>query len=164
MHRAMMIVCALALVTIVSARADEEKIELKKVPKAVTETFKARFKDAKPTGASSEKEGDKVVYEITFKDKGKNVDVTISEKGDLITIEKEIAIKDLPKAVTAGVEKKYPRATYKVAEEVIKVEKKKEKLDYYEVLIVTADKKKLELQVSPEGKILKEEKKGAKDD
>ena len=56
-------------------------------------------------------------------------------------------------------EKKYPKATYKLAEEVIKVEDGKEKLSYYEVVVVTADKKTLELEVTADGNIKKEEKK-----
>ena len=40
-----------------------------------------------------------------------------------------------------------------------KVTDGKEAIAYYEVLIVTGDKKTLEVEVSPEGKILKTEKK-----
>jgi hypothetical protein len=58
-----------------------------------------------------------------------------------------------------ALEGKYPRATYKIVEEIVKVEKNQEKLAYYEVLLVTAGKDTLEVLVTPEGRIVKEEKK-----
>src|SRR5262245_32039576 len=79
--------------------ADEEKVPLDKVPKAVLESVKGRFKDAELKGATKEKEDGKTVYEVTIKFKGHNVDVTVTPDGDIILIEKEIAAKDLPKAV-----------------------------------------------------------------
>jgi hypothetical protein len=63
----------------------------------------------------------------------------------------------MPKVVTEALEAKYPQATYKMIEEVIKVKDGEEKLEYYEVLLVTAEKKKLEVSVSPKGKITKVE-------
>ena len=58
-------------------------------------------------------------------------------------------------AVTKTLEDKYPKATYKMIEEVYKVKDKEEKLEYYEVAVVTAEKKKLEVLVAPDGKIVK---------
>jgi hypothetical protein len=40
----------------------------------------------------------------------------------------------MPKVVTEALEAKYPQATYKMIEEVIKVKDGEEKLEYYEVL------------------------------
>jgi uncharacterized membrane protein YkoI len=145
-------------------RADEESVPLDKVPKAVMDTFKARFKDARPTGASKETVEGKVLYEVTFKDKGKNVDVTITAKGELVSIEREIAAKDLPKAVAKALQDKYPKATYRIAEELIEVKGKKETLTSYEVLLVAANKQAWEVVVTPAGKITKEEKKDLKKD
>src|SRR5947209_5648528 len=42
--------------------ADEEKVPLDKVPKAVIEAVKKRFPRAELVGASTEKTGDKTVY------------------------------------------------------------------------------------------------------
>lgn len=142
----------------------EEKVPLDKVPKPVMEAVKARFKDAKVTGASKETEDGKLVYEVTIKDKNQNIDVTLTPEGEILEIEKEIAAKDLPKVVAKALADKYPKATYKIVEEIFKVEKKQEKLAYYEVLLTTADKKRLEVQVTAEGKIVKEEKGGSDKD
>ena len=69
------------------------------------------------------------------------------------TIEKEIAAKDLPKVVADAVATKYPKATYKKYEEVYKIKEGKETLEYYEVIIDTSEKKGLEVEITPKGKI-----------
>ena len=150
---------AVLLLSVVVARGDEEKVPLDKVPKPVVEAVKARFKNAEVTGASRETEKGQVVYEVTIKDRGQNIDVTLTPQGEILLIEKEIAARDLPRAAARALEGKYPRATYKIVEEIVKVEKKQERLAYYEVLLVTAGKETLEVLVTPEGKIVKEEKK-----
>jgi hypothetical protein len=146
------------LVLTSSTQAGEEKVPLDKVPKVVMAAFKARFKDAKPTEATKETVDGKLHYEITFKEKGLNVDVTLSAEGVLLMIEKEITAKDLPRAAAKALRDKYPKATYKIVEEIIKVEKKAEKLLHYEVLLVTAQNETVEVQVTAEGKIINEEK------
>jgi hypothetical protein len=152
--------CVLGLPVLVGTlRADEEKVALDKVPKAVLEAVKARFPDAKMLSAEIEKEDGKTVYEIAIKDKDQKIEVTVTPDGKIVSMEKQIAAKDLPKAVTEALEAKYPKATYKMIEEVIEVKDGKEKLEGYEVLLVTAEKKKLEVVVAPDGKITKEEKK-----
>ncbi|HET6575849.1 MAG TPA: PepSY-like domain-containing protein [Fimbriiglobus sp.] len=157
-----------ALFTLAAAvpAGDEEKVTLDKVPGPVLTTVKARFPGAKLTGASKEKEKDKWVYEVSLTEKGKdkNVDVTLTPEGELLTIERALGAKALPKAVAKAIEDKYPRPTYKNAEEVIKVEKQEEKLAYYEVLLVTHDKKRtMEVQVTAAGKIVAEEEKKGND-
>jgi hypothetical protein len=147
--------CLLATTT----RGDEEKVALDKVPKAVLDAVKAKFTGAEMVGASKEVEDGKTVYEISVKLKGQHIDVTLKPDGTITLIEKEIAAKDVPGVVTKALETKYPKATWKKAEEVFKVESKTEKLAYYEVLLVTVDKKTFEVQVDPSGKLVNEEKK-----
>lgn len=139
------------------ALADEEKVPLDKLPKAVSEAVKKRFPDAKMLSAEKETDNGKTVYEVAVKDKGQNIEVTLTPEGDITEIEKQIEAKDLPKAAAEALEKKYPKATYKMIEEVIKVKDGKENLEYYEVLLVTVEKKKLEVSVTAEGKLTKEE-------
>jgi len=81
------------------------------------------------------------------------MDVTLTPEGKITLIEKEIDRKDLPKAVAETFNKKYPKATYKIVEEVIKVVDGKETLEYYEALLVTADKKTFEVEVLPDGEV-----------
>jgi hypothetical protein len=146
------------------ARAGEEKVPLDKLPKAVADGVKKRFPDAELTEASKEDENGKTVYEVSIKDKGHNIDVTLTPEGTLVSIEKEIAAKDLPKAVADTLDQKYPKATFKTIEEVVKVRDGKEKLEYYEILLVTAEKKKLEVTITPDGKLNHEEDKSKEKD
>ena len=141
----------------VAAICAEEEIPLGKVPPPVMEAAKARFKDAEVTNAAKEIDEGKVVYEVTLKLKGQNIDVILAPEGEILLIERAITRKDLPTAVAKALEDKYPEATYKVVEEVIKVEKKQEKLEYYEARLMTAEKKRLEVKVTPAGKIVKGE-------
>jgi len=143
------------------ARADEEKVPLAKVPKEVMDAVKARFEGAKLLGASTEKEDGKTVYEVSLTYKGHHHDVTVQPDGKIISIERTIPAKDLPKAVAEALAAKYPKATYKTVEELLKGDGK---LHAYEVLLETAEKKKLEVVLDPDGKVLKVEKKGKDDD
>ena len=147
----------LGAVLVLATRADEEKVPLDKLPKAVADAVKKRFPDAELVSAEKEKEDDKTVFEVAIKNKDQKIEVTVTEDGKVIEIEKEIDAKNLPKAVAETLEKKYPKATYKVVEEVIKVKDGKDEPAYYEVLLVTADKKKLEVSINAEGKVTEEE-------
>lgn len=143
-------VLALALVC---ARADEEKVPLDKVPKAVIDAVKKEFPKAEVAGAATEKEDGKTVYEITLKLNKKNIDVTVTPEGKITLVEKEIDAKDLPKAVATALEAKYPKATIDLVEEL----SKDGKVTAYEMKITTADKKKFEVEFAPDGKFVKEE-------
>jgi uncharacterized membrane protein YkoI len=146
------------------ARADEEKVPLNKLPKVVKEAVMKRFPDAELVSAEKEVEKGKTVYEVAIKNKGQKIEVTLTPKGVITEIEKQIAARELPEAVTAALEKKYPKATYKMIEEVIKVKGGKENLEYYEVLLVTTARKKYEVSVSAAGKIVKVEDKNKSKD
>ena len=155
---------AILVLAAMAARGGEEKIPLDKVPKAVLDAVTARFPDAKLHSAGKEKEDGKFVYEIAIKNKGKKIDVTLSPKGKILGMEKEISVKDLPKAVAKTLKSKYPKAKFHLIEEVIKVKGGKEKLEYYETLLETAQGKRLEAIVGPDGRFLKEEDKSKKKD
>lgn len=155
--RTLILVAVSLLVVSASTRADEEKVPLDKLPEAVVKAVKARFPDAKLVSAEKEDEDGKTVYEVAITNKDQKIEVTLTPEGEIVEIEKEIAAKDLPEKVAKSLEAKYPKATYKTIEEVIKVKEKKEQSPYYEVLLVTADKKKLEVSVDGDGKIIKEE-------
>lgn len=156
---------ALVAVVLVVAggRADEEAVPLDKLPKAVADAVKKRFpkgelvEAAKETTKVGEKE--KVEYEVTVKDGDSKIDVMLTPDGKITLIEKQIPSKSLPKAVIEALEAKYPKATFTTVEEVIKVTDGREALDFYEVLLVTADKKTFEVKLTAEGKITETEEK-----
>jgi uncharacterized membrane protein YkoI len=132
-------------------RAQEEKVPLDKVPAKVKDGVKAKFPGAEMVAASKEKEGDKTVYEISIKNKGQNIDVTLTEDGKIVSIESEIAAKDLPKPVAEALEKKYPKATVEKIEEI----SKGDKITYE--LVIKFGEKKLEVVFDPQGKFVTEE-------
>src|SRR5262249_21199685 len=140
-------VVAVAGLVLLAARAgaDGEKVPLDKIPKPVMDAVKARFPGCEITSAEKETMDGKVIYDIELKHNGKKYEMDIQEDGTVLEIEKEVALKDVPEAVKKAVEAKYPRSTIKEVMEVNKVKGKVETPDHYEVVIETAEKKKLEL-------------------
>jgi uncharacterized membrane protein YkoI len=151
-------VASLMLYVSVSAMADdEEKVALKDVPQAVLGAVKSKFPAGELTAAEKETKEGNTTYEITLKNKGKNIDVALTSEGKIKQIETTLAIADLPKPVARAIEAKYPAATVKKAEEILEY-KGEEETKKYEVVVATDDKKSLEVVLSPEGKILETEK------
>jgi uncharacterized membrane protein YkoI len=146
------------LVLATGADSFAEKVPYDKVPKKVRDAVEARFPDAKVSSVEKETEDGKVVYDIELKHKGKKYEMDIQEDGTVLEIEKEVAAKDLPKAVKAAVNAKYPGAKLKDIMEVNKVKGTKETPDHYEIIILTADNEEREILVSLDGKSIKAEK------
>lgn len=148
---------------VAAATADETTVPLDKVPKAVLETVKKRFPKAELVEAAKETEGDKTVFKVTLTNGDAHIDATLTPEGVLTMIETTVPVKSLPKAVADALAAKYPKATLKLAEEVVTVADGKETLAYSEVLLVTADEKTVEVEVAADGKVLKTEDKKAAD-
>jgi uncharacterized membrane protein YkoI len=148
---------AAGLIVLGSAVLAGEKVEPGKLPEKVQAAIKARFPGAEITSAEKEKEGDKIVYDIELKHKGRKYEMDIEENGTVIEIEKEVDLKDVPAAVLKAIEAKYPKSKVKEVMEVNKVNGKEEKPEHYEVTLETADGKALEVIVSLDGKTVKEE-------
>ncbi|OWK45252.1 PepSY-like domain-containing protein [Fimbriiglobus ruber] len=140
------------LAVAVAARADEEKIPLDKLPKAVVDAVKAKFPKAEMKSAEKETEKGKTVYEVAIADGDAKIEVTVTPEGKIVAAEKEIKLADLPKPVAAALDKAYPKAEIKKVEEITKDDKVT-----YEVLLVSADKKKLEVVFDKDGKVIETE-------
>jgi hypothetical protein len=136
-------------------RADDEKIALDKLPKAVTAAITKRFPEAKLLSAEKETADGKTVYDVALKNKDQNIEVTVTPEGKIESYEIEITAKAMSKAAIAALEAKYPKAIYTKVEEVYKITAGKEKMEEYEVALQTADKKKVGVLITPEGKITK---------
>jgi uncharacterized membrane protein YkoI len=153
-------VATLALLLGSAVRADEEKVALAKVPGPILAAVKKQFPGAKLVAAGKEKEDGKTVYEVSLQYKGHNYDVTATPEGKVVEVEKEITAGDLPKAVKGALDARYPKATLKKVEEITKDDKVA-----YEVLLVSAEKKTIEIKLDSRGKVLETEaKKGKGDD
>jgi hypothetical protein len=140
-----------------SLRADEVKVPLDKLPKPVVEAVKKRFPQAELVEGSKETTKDKTEFEVSVKNKGQKIDITLTAEGAILGLEKEIAAKNLPKAVATALKEKHPKAVYKIIEEVFKVKDGKETFAYYEVLLQTADNQTLEVLLGADGKIITQE-------
>jgi len=159
MRKSVVIVAAFALVLFIGnkpIRAEEEKVPLDKIPKAVMDALTAKFPNAKIDKCTKAKEGDAIVYDIEFKEGTRKCEADIKENGTYINYEKAIEAKDLPKAARESIDKKYPKATLKEIMEETEVKGKDEKVVAYEVVLETADKKEVEVKVSTDGEILED--------
>jgi hypothetical protein len=135
------------------SQADEQKIDLKDVPKAVLDAVRVKYPRAELKEATKETEkNDEVTYEISLVNQGKKITVSLDRNAKIGEIETEVAIVDLPKTVTDAIAAKYPRATLKKAEEIVEIENGKEEKEY-EVEIVTSEGKSMEVTVAANGEI-----------
>ena len=132
----------LALVGL-SAGADEEKVELGKVPKAVMKAFKAKFPKAEIKAAIKEEEDGETVFEIESTLKGKTLDAVLTAEGEFVAIEREIDEDDLPPKVAKALAAKFPRAEIAKIEAVTKGKKGK---PIYEIAL------KVEIVLDAKGK------------
>ena len=130
-----------------------DDVAIDKLPKAVVDGLKTRFPGCEITKAYSETEDNKLVYEVSLKQKGSSYDVIITPEGKINVAERAIDAKDLPKAVSDSLNKKHPNAKIKLAEET---SDGTGKVTGYEVLITTTDNKEVSIEFEPSGKIIGE--------
>ena len=157
LRRLGLVLAASLLVVTAGQAAEEKKIPLDKVPAAVLGAVKAKYPGAELTGAEKEKEKGVTVYEVALKDKGRRIEATFEADGTLVSVEKAVSVKDLPRAVADALDAKYPKAKVKKAEE----ETEGDKLTY-EIHLVTAEGKKMEVVFDRSGKVVEEESKDKK--
>jgi hypothetical protein len=115
-----------AMLVIVSLTQADEPKDLDKIPKAVMEALKAKFPKAKIEKWTKEKEDGKEIYDIEFTVNGKKTEADIAADGTILNFEEEFPAKDLPKAVTDAVAKRYPKSTIQEVMKITEIEDKKE--------------------------------------
>jgi hypothetical protein len=142
-----------AAVGIDLAYADEIAVPLDKLPKAVAEAVTKKYPKAEFVKAMKEEEDGKIGYEVTVKENGKSIDITLGSDGEIESLEKVIDLKELPKAVVDAIEKQYPKAAHKSAEALYEVEDGKEELEFYEVQLKTKEGEEIEVKVKSDGTI-----------
>jgi hypothetical protein len=131
--------------------SQDEKVELDKIPEKVMATLKTKFPGAKITTATKATENNEVIYDIEMTKDGKKCECDLKADGTIVNFEHELAVKDLPAAVVKAVKDKHPNCTLKESMTTYVIKDGKDVIDGYEVLIDTADKKEVELTVSPDG-------------
>lgn len=130
-----------------------KKITVADVPAKVMDSVNGRFPGAQVTSVEREVENGAVVYDFELKQQGRKYETDVKEDGTIMEIEKEVASKDVPAAVSAAVRAKYPQASVKEVMEVNTVKGKQETPDHYEVTLAGGK----EVVVSLDGKSVTEE-------
>jgi uncharacterized membrane protein YkoI len=143
------------LASVVCLRGDEQKISLAKVPRPVTEAIKGKFPGVELAKATKETENGKTIFKVSFNYKKHNYEVECQADGTFESINKEIGVKELPEKIAKTLAEKYPEARINLIEEVTM----KDTVAYYDVELVSADRKEIELEIAPDGKIQKEKNK-----
>jgi hypothetical protein len=139
------------------ARAQEEKIALHRVPKAVLTSAKAKFPGSEIKKAAKEIEDGEPVFSLEMKHNRHNVDVTLKVDGTVVLVETDVTSKEVPKVVLEAIQQSYPGATVRGAESVNKGPEVKKKADYYQFYLLTASETPALLKVDPGGKVLEPE-------
>ena len=145
------------LAAVATVHADQEKIEIKDLPKAVQSTLTTKYPNGTLIKATKEEEKGRAIYEVTVEVEKKKLEVVLSAKGKLLEVEQAIDAGHLPKAVASAIKDRYPKAQIKKIEQVTKFEEDEEE-KFFEVVLSSKDKLNLEVKISPVGKILEEEK------
>lgn len=135
------------------ANANAKEVSKHQVPKAVLEAFEKAHPSAEEIEFEKEMVEGKAVYEVEYKENGKEFEITYDADGVILQIEETLDVKALPEPIIQAISKAYPKATIEGAEKVINPDGT---VAAYEVEIKT-EGKKLELELDANGKILKTE-------
>jgi uncharacterized membrane protein YkoI len=133
-----------------AADAPDVKIKLSELPSLVTEAVKAKFPKGEIKAAEKGEEDGKPIFEVTVNEDHHNTDVTLSPKGEILSMEKTLKMSELPKAMTKSLRAKYRHYTIKLIEEVWEDGKH----TGYEGTIITANKKTVAVNFDPQGKLI----------
>lgn len=144
-HKALLITCLTAVV----AAASEKPVNFTELPVAVRQSVERETKGASLRGLSRETENGKVYYEAETIVNGRHRDILFNEAGNVVETEEQVSLDSIPAGVRTAIEK------YAVGGKVLNVEVvTRGTVTSYEAQVQKAGKKS-EVNVSPEGTILK---------
>ncbi|CAL1239268.1 PepSY-like domain-containing protein [Candidatus Methylocalor cossyra] len=109
----------MTLIASLADAAESRALTVKDVPKAVHEAFQKTYPNAKSVKYSQQQRDGKSLYEIEFKDQGREREVLYDADATLVQTEEEIKARELPEAVLQGVKQTHPKATVKEAEKIL---------------------------------------------
>jgi uncharacterized membrane protein YkoI len=140
----------LASLLLLSAQAQEKKIERSQLPAEVEKTVARESEGATIKGFASEIEHGKKLYEASLLVNGRSKDILIDKNGNVVEIEEEVALDSLSPAVQDALKKRAGSGSIDLVESLVK----NGKLVAYEAQIKNG-KKRSEIQVGPNGEKLK---------
>ena len=137
----------------VSAAAKQEKdkeetVPMDKAPQAVRAAIEKEAPDAKSMELKREVDDGFAAYEAEFLRNDTKQSLTIAEDGAILEREQQVAVSALPPAAAAAVQKHFPKATIKEAQQVVAT--------YYEVTLDVAGKER-EVKVCANGQPVEDE-------
>lgn len=148
------LLAGLGLVVGIAIAGDEQKLSLDQVPEAARAALMKLAGNAPITEVECEKEHGMVFYEAEWAIDGREIEAKVTAGGDLVEMEEPVDAADVPEAVRAVAEKRFPGSA------TIKYEKVT--IVLYEIEAKVGDKKK-EITVLPTGKVCGKGHKGKED-
>ncbi|MGA9363002.1 MAG: PepSY-like domain-containing protein [Bacteroidota bacterium] len=145
------VLAGLMLVTTSIVLAGEKKISKKELPDSVRTAFGKAYPHAKILGTSKEVEEGETLYEIESVDGTTHRDLLYKADGTVVEVEETVALSDLPEHVKATIQKESSGKKISKIEKLIHGQTVE-----YEIHMVTG-KKKHELLVDSEGKVVRPE-------
>jgi hypothetical protein len=98
--------------------SEPQPLPLNQVPKAVITAVMAKFPAAKPQSAAQGVENNLPFIDVHILVNNQKIWVTCNPSGKINVIDRELTLKDLPAAVTAALNKKYPQAKVRLVNEI----------------------------------------------
>ena len=135
----------------------EGVIAIQDLPQPVVKTITTRYPKAKLTEARQTLEDKVVVYEVDLTNDKTLIEIAVLADGTIDWVLVDLPIADLPKAILAGIRKKYPAAKLTDASTVYTVKDGKDQLEHYAVELQTKGGKHRALDVLPDGTIEEDE-------
>jgi uncharacterized membrane protein YkoI len=127
---------------------ERRKISRKEVPAPIQQAFRKTFLGVSIKQAEIEEKDGKLIYHLAGKRNGNEVELIYAMEITLIEQQEDIAIAELPAAISASIKAAHPNATVTEAEKITK----SGTLIGYEVEIKEGNEN-LELRITPDGKI-----------
>ena len=127
------------------------------LPQPIVDAIEARFPGAEIRKWSKEKEHGAVVYDVELTQGGRKLEADVAENGSIDNWEREIAADDLPAVVRDAALGKHPGARIVEVMEMTKVVGGRDDLAGYEIVLAPPGRKRTEIAVAPDGKILEED-------
>jgi hypothetical protein len=129
--------------------ASEKPVKITDLPPAVRQSVDKETKGATLRGLSRETEKGRVYYEAETTVDGRNRDILFNESGNVVEIEEQVSLENVPAGVRTAIEK------YAAGGKVLNVESvTRDNTTSYEAQVQKAGKKS-EVKVSSEGTVLK---------
>jgi uncharacterized membrane protein YkoI len=145
-----LILAAALCVPALCADSAHSKVKLESLPPAVQNTVKEQTKNATLIGIAKEVEGGKTMYELETKVNGKGRDLMIDANGNVVTVEQEISLDEVPAAARQAIVKKVGPGKIKLVETLTKGSDVS-----YEAAYTTKAGKSMEYGVNADGSVHK---------